>query len=83
MTEKGDSGPVSPQQTAGAHSEGGRRGQDAAVTAAAERSLGVTVGGVMMKPVGLQEKGKVGSSRDDGMLVTSGNLSHHAGPPSG
>ncbi|XP_020745825.2 uncharacterized protein C16orf95 homolog isoform X2 [Odocoileus virginianus] len=44
-------------RTAEAHSEGGRRGQDAAVTAAGERSLGVTVGGVMMKPVGLQEKG--------------------------
>ena len=37
----------------------------------------------MMKPVGLQEKGKVGGSRDDGMPVTSGNLSHHAGPPFG
>lgn len=83
MTEKDDSGPVSPQQTAGAHSGGGRRGQDAAVTAAEERSLGVTVGEVTMKPVGPQEKGKVGGSRVDGMPVTSVHLSHHTGPSSG
>ena len=58
--------------------EGG--GQDAAVTAAEERSLAVTVGEV--KPVGPQEKGKVGGSRVDSRPVTSGNLSHHAGSPS-
>ena len=36
-----------------------------------------------MKPVGPQEKGKVGGSRVDGMLVTSVHLSHHTGPSSG
>ena len=48
-----------------------------------KRSLGVTVGEVTMKPVGPQEKGKVGGSRVDGMPITSVHLSHHTGPSSG